>query len=147
LLGTFYDMEFILFNKFNELKCVFVPVIGTIFCNKIIWLLLQCFAFLNTNVHFAHCVWQNCGRYSDFICGLVQGYANCMRYLVAHACLISSIPVLMAAGCGHYHSSSPPARLRLFLSARHGYAKPKPVACRPKDSIDSSIQIPKKINR
>ncbi|EFO2919003.1 hypothetical protein AGE13_24715 [Escherichia coli] len=28
------------------------PIIGTIFSNKIIWLLLRCFAFLNTNVHF-----------------------------------------------------------------------------------------------
>ncbi|EFN9165804.1 hypothetical protein D3079_23560 [Escherichia coli] len=30
----------------------FTPIIGTIFSNKIIWLLLRCFAFLNTNVHF-----------------------------------------------------------------------------------------------
>ncbi len=30
----------------------YVPIIGTIFSNKIIWLLLRCFAFLNTNVHF-----------------------------------------------------------------------------------------------
>lgn len=36
---------------------------------------------------FARCVWQNFGRESQFICGLVQGYANCMRYLVAPACL------------------------------------------------------------
>ncbi|AWV28158.1 hypothetical protein CD187_18890 [Citrobacter youngae] len=37
----------------------FVPIIGTIFSNKINWLLLHCFACLNTNVHFARC---ECGK-------------------------------------------------------------------------------------
>lgn len=62
----------------------FTPIIGTIFSNKIIWLPLHCFAFFNTNVHFcALCVWQNCGRYSEIVCGAMQGYANSMCYLVA----------------------------------------------------------------
>lgn len=37
----------------------YVPIIGTIFSNKINWLLLHCFACLNTNVHFARC---ECGK-------------------------------------------------------------------------------------
>ena len=65
------------------------PIIGTIFSNKIIWLLLHCFAFLNTNVHFcALWVWQNCGRYSEIVCGPMQGYANSMSYLEAPLYLV-----------------------------------------------------------
>ena len=65
------------------------PIIGTIFSNKIIWLLLHCFAFLNTNVHFcALLVWQNCGRYSEIVCGAMQGYANSMCYLEAPVALV-----------------------------------------------------------
>ena len=64
------------------------PIIGTIFLNKIISLPLHCFAFLNTNVHFcALLVWQNCGRYSEIVCGSMQGYANSMCYLIAPAYL------------------------------------------------------------
>ena len=56
----------------------------TIFSNKITWLPLHCFAFFNTNVHFCTlCVWQNCGIYTEIVCGSMQRYANSMCYLVA----------------------------------------------------------------
>lgn len=35
-------------------------------------------------MHFcALCVWQNCGIYSEIVCGSMQRYANSMCYLVA----------------------------------------------------------------
>lgn len=43
----------------RECALCYVPIIGTIFSNKINWLLLHCFACLNTNVHFARC---ECGK-------------------------------------------------------------------------------------
>lgn len=81
--------DFNLFNKINALILFIDSYYRTIFSNKIIWLLLHCFAFLNTNVHFcALLVWQNCGRYSEIVCGAMQGYANSMCYLEAPVALV-----------------------------------------------------------